>query len=705
MKILFRTCAVIATSCVVGAVAQASPQVELTFDDAGDGAGPATGDAIVNNLETKTGRYEEELIVATLVGTAVRSAITEGRYGRAADMVAGTGGLELAPWPTLSTTAIYVWLKVRDRSGGSVIAHGDSWDLHLEAGELVLGATDPVGDYKTLPTGAAWPADGDFHHLTFIAEAAEGALSIALAVDNDLQPPIVIDFLPEPTTAPLTIGAQGFDGLIDELLIRDDGVTDAIRFDRDPGRCPQGLTCAEEVIVVTPRDLGREVPVRLKWALDDALCPRGGGCPLLFNISGGNACPDDYADPASMRKLAALGFVAVTVDVYCEGDGATLTFPTETSQLIAVKDHLFGAGTYRDRIAGPEYMATGCSHGAGLVLRWALQEEDHPMRTFARSTALAGLCAHAAEAVCPAVIEAGLAKLGVTDLDPESALFHDAHERGYVEPFVTPELVRTREIARSWGKNLQGLVCDESTGVHRCNEEGLYGVTYSSLRFRDLWQRMEDESAPTGYFVEDHAEDCRHCANVNSKAFECGACFLQYGRSQMATACPAQCTSFDDPDITRGGPAAECPIEAGWYVDPLGDSGADPDSSPDTSSADDGDVADAEGDADTATAESERRGDSGGGCTSGVPVLPGLLFLVIVAVVRRPRRTSTLEPARRERLATDQAPPAEDMDRPRAPVELELVAQSPVEDLAPLSAAFDERLDGGHRLWRGVFAA
>jgi len=55
---------------------------------------------------------------------------------------------------------------------------------------------------------------------------------------------------------------------------------------------------------------------------------------------------------------------------------------------------------------------------------------------------------------------------------------------------LTPDTVATREFAAAWGLNLEGNVCNAG-GRSNCYEESMWGMTYSSRRIRDLWQRLQ----------------------------------------------------------------------------------------------------------------------------------------------------------------------------------------------------------------------
>jgi hypothetical protein len=303
--------------------------------------------------------------------------------------------------------------------------------------------------------------------------------------------------------------------------------------------------------------------------VDAFLCSATSPCPLLLIVSGGGKCADDYAPRGTVEYYAREGFVAVTVDPYCEGNPEFNLYPMETSQLVAAKNHLMSDSPLASRIDGPDYAATGCSHGCGSVTHLMVFEDDYPHRTFGNSCNLDWIfCAYAADALCPAT--GGYLEQRAIDLIGSLDWEHPIAAENYGQTPVsglTPEVTSTREFAAVWGTNLEGGLCNVD-GKSICFEESMWGMTYGSRRIRDLWQRLEPQDAPTGYFVENHEADCQHCATLDSPAFVCGACLLKHGRLGMVEACP-ECLSYEDASIDPGADALACPVEASWYLDPL----------------------------------------------------------------------------------------------------------------------------------------
>jgi hypothetical protein len=539
--------------------------LEITFDDGADGTGTHDGHAELDNMETSAGNLGAGLVTATFMGNSRRSALSEGRYGRAADFPSGQGGIEVIDFKPSPAAYFSMWLKPRSTSSGTIVGVAGSWEIGFEAGEIVASAVDPVNGRVTRPIGITWPTDGEFHHLAVFLEGSPQGVQAGAMLDFANPLTVSIAFVPVDSAEPMRLGT-GYDGLLDELVIDTREPNEGDLFDFSPTACPSGLTCLEEVITMTPRDFPHEVPVRFKSVYDPAVCTSTSPCPLAFDISGGNKCANDYDSPFAVAAIAAQEMFVVTVDLYCEGDQDTKNYPTETSQAIAVKNYMFNTSPLKDLITGPDYLATGCSHGAGTVAVWAMREEDHPARTYSRSTGGAGLCGYFAGEYCPAVAEYYQEFLGL-DVDPDDPKVREFHEDADLISMITPEIASTREIARSWGVNLEGPVCTES-GSYACNEEGQWAMTYASRRFRDVWEMNEPPDAPTGYFVEDHGADCRHCAPLNSAAGLCSLCFLRYGRVGMEAECP-DCLTYDDPTIQRGPPGEECPMDADWYTDPL----------------------------------------------------------------------------------------------------------------------------------------
>jgi hypothetical protein len=542
--------------------------IELSFDDADDGSGPHDGHAELDNMESQTPSLVHVGLTAVLTGTARRSAFEEGRYGRAADFPGGKGAIEIVGWEDVAggRYAVYMWVKPRAVDSGKLIELVGRFSIGFEDGRLIARAGRSDGSWSTHSLGAKLAADGEFHHVALEIDVENAALGVTLYLDFERAGETDVPMIPLDGTPIVRVGA-GLDGMIDELMISPRAVGAGDLFDYSPNDCPDRLSCLEEVIATVPTDFPHRVPVRFKSVYDPKLCTPNHPCPLLFDISGGGKCADDYS--GAVDVFARAGFVAVTVDLYCEGDDDTREYPTETSQLIAVKDYMFTASRLKGLVAGPAYHATGCSHGAGTVLAWSLRETDHPARTYARSAGIDGHCALHAGEFCPSIanrLERQVVQL-VGAHDDEDPRAQELHAINTNVEMATSEVVSSRQLALSWGINLEGPICRDD-GNPACNEEGLWAMRYGGRRLRDHWLAIEDDDQPTGYFVEDHSTDCRHCAVPSSPAFQCGLCLLVHGRGGMLSECPG-CLDYSDSDIEFGARADPCPIEASWYRDPV----------------------------------------------------------------------------------------------------------------------------------------
>ncbi len=530
--------------------AWAQYQLELTFDDQAEGTGEATGHAPVADLESGAN-------AARLVGPAIRSGITEGRYGRGVSTSRG-GWLEIGNLPPTPTTLVYMYVRPNDVSSGRLVSGPSPFFVGFRDGALIAAAGSPNG-LQTAEFGLSWPAETAFHHLGIRVQRSANETEIFVRLDFEDEYRVRFPF--SISNGPLRLG-EGLDGIIDEVIIGGREVATRSlaldRFNRMPQACVGDLACIEEVLTTTPPGLSHEVPVRMKTVYDPARCTSRTPCPLAIEISGGGNCPNDYGHPDEIATLVALGFVVTTIDPYCEAGVPRFVPEKELPQLIVAKDYIFTQSAVRDRVEGPDYVASGCSHGADAVMIWSLYEEDHPARTFARSATGAGVCGHLAGKVCG---------FDPQNLDLQSPMIRSIHELSDFVGQITPQVAASREIARTWGVNLEGPVCN-ADGSFACQEEGNFPNTYASRRFRTVWERREPAQAPTGYFVEDVSADCQHCATFDSEAFRCGACLLRHGRAGMQTACP-RCLSYEAPTIDHGGPAELCPLEASWYQDPL----------------------------------------------------------------------------------------------------------------------------------------
>ena len=590
---------------------EAQYQAEVTFDD-----WPAHG---LNKPECNNMESPSEVTV-TLQGTAWRSKMDEGYYGQAAELFGGVDSVLFENYSFRGAFIAHFWLKVDATEVGVLIADPGRWELRLDGGEVAMHVTDTSGATALLTPTHTWADDGAYHHVTLSATGLDATPQFTLTVDFDTVVTMAAA-TPLGSSSGTVVMGEGMHGLIDEVILANNSVAtlsaEQDRFNRDPDYCPEGLTCLETVYNLLPRAYTREIPVRFKTVFDPLLCSAATPCPLLFALQGGGACSNDYAMPSDLIPMASYGFIIVTIDPYCEASGETFVPETEVSQFDSVKEVVLSFHPYTSHIASGEFAATGCSHGAEAVLLWAMTEDDPPVRTFIRSAGVAGFCPAVAGKICG--VQGGTDSLPV---DIESTAAQEYHAATDAVGMISHAITREIEMARSWGVNLEGPLCPEA-GELGCKEEGLWGMTYASRRFKTVWQAYESAESPTGYFVEDVGADCRHCAPPGSVAFECGMCLLMHGRTAMELECP-DCLLYSDDSIQEGGEAEACPLEASWYEDPLENL---PD--PDAGTQDAG--SDAEPDGDTITPG----GSTGCTCTThGTAPLPfsALLLMALLAL-------------------------------------------------------------------------
>jgi hypothetical protein len=530
-------------------------QAEISFDDQIDHSTIPE----LNNMET------DSPVSVNFEGDARRSLITEGVYGRAADFPTAGGAVVFNNYNWTERFIAHFWIQARNSNSGQLIGQEGRWGLNLNSGNLDLVVTDTMGATSILSPSSPWPSDGEFHHITLTINSVDATPVFTITLDFDT----VITITPSPllatSSSPLKMGV-GLDGMIDEVILANrlfaSLTEDQDRFNRDSEYCPEGSVCFEETFFYVPRTFTHQVPVRFKTIYDPLLCSETNPCPILFAIQGGSACNNDYAMPSDVVPMVEQGFLVVTIDPYCEGNGNTFLPETEVSQFVAVKDHMYDFSTASSMILDENYLATGCSHGAEAVMIWAMREPDHPARTFARSAGVSGYCAKVSGNLCGQ--PGGTENLQI-DIESTEAIEHMADTD--VVGMISTQVVSTREIARSWGVNTEGPVCP-SAGVAGCMEEGFWGMTYGSRRFKTVWQAYENPAAPSGYFIQDIGDDCRHCAPPDSEAFRCGMCMLYHGRQNMEAECP-KCLTYEDPTIEIGQEGESCPIESTWYEDPI----------------------------------------------------------------------------------------------------------------------------------------
>lgn len=575
------TVVVLALGGLLAAQGRAYGLVEASFDDSGTGGEVLNADGDVSSAWRPL----------RFLGQAHRSEIDQGRYGRAAVLGGGEDAVQLPqfyfPTPGLG---LMVWLKPDDNTRGWILLGEKSLGLRLHHGEIQVAEYRPASkDYLYRGSGLTLPADGHFHHLMAFFDSSTRKVylmvdfqGVATAVG-----PLTVQAPPTNQT-PWSVG-RGFVGLVDELLLGSKPPFDHTgrptanaALDWMPEHCGgDDLRCVEQVFVMTPNGWMQPEPVRYKVIYDPSVCSPANPCPLLFKISGGGSCANDYV---LSGDFARRGFVVATVDPFCEISASYGGFPTESSQLVEVKDRIFdrqrtphiGDTPVLDLIAGSDYLATGGSHGGGAVSSWAFLEQDYPARTFAQSGgAFSYHCAYHYGGLCPRYMQQYDELLWGShphnDTDPRT---YDIHRRIELIEQVDSAFVTSREFGASWGVDTspETPVC-KPNGDADCFEEGM-AITYSSRRLRDAWQRAEPLDAPTGFFFENQNGDCVH-GYSNAQQLDCVSCFLHHGRAAMASRCP-QCLQ-----LPAGGPAGACDIACtptgGCVIGGHGDGGVGPD--------------------------------------------------------------------------------------------------------------------------------
>ncbi len=384
--------------------------VEIGFDDGNDETGVATGDATLLNVSAEASLLVATPVLPRLIGDALRTKIDEGRYGRGARLDGQGDGIELTGFQTLATAwTFYGYVRVDDNSSGWLFLAPKSIGFRLNQGVVEVAVYDATnGTFSGIPTTHTIAADGAFHQLLMYVDPTSriASVSVDLATGDPKGPFSAI----APVQGEPVVGLD-LKGIVDEIFITPGLPDDNDLFDFVPTYCGKGqgsLICAEESAIVTPEDWPRDEPVRYKTVLDPAQCSASSPCPLLIAMSDGGSCNDDYERVAAVTRFAKAGFHVVTVDPYCDASEEFYKkrFPSETSQVVFVKNRLFDSSyAFQSAIQGTNYVASGCSHGANVVARLALQEDDYPLRTFVRSGFMAMHCAyHAADdGLCPMI--------------------------------------------------------------------------------------------------------------------------------------------------------------------------------------------------------------------------------------------------------------------------------------------------------------
>ena len=243
------------TAVVVAASsAWAGVQAELTFDDGPDFSGNADGRSLIENLNGTGWRFE-------FVGGAMRSAITDGRYGRAA-LLPGQGHIDIGfppDLPPLPDFLLFLWVRA-DVGDGSIFGATGSLEIKLVANEVVLEYVDQAGQTVPHATGKMIPSDGAFHQLgvEFTGQS--------LVTDVDFAgPPDELGGVSELKAFTTGTMGLGLTGMLDEFLLarieKTKKSTTGFKvweridylIDRNPAECGDPLlSCREDVIFHPP---------------------------------------------------------------------------------------------------------------------------------------------------------------------------------------------------------------------------------------------------------------------------------------------------------------------------------------------------------------------------------------------------------------------------------------------------------------------
>ncbi|MFC1609796.1 hypothetical protein ACFL6C_02470 [Myxococcota bacterium] len=135
-------------------------------------------------------------------------------------------------------------------------------------------------------------------------------------------------------------------------------------------------------------------------------------------------------------------------------------------------------------VANEDYLATGCSHGGGVVTQWAVQEIDHPARTFAVSGANLSIHCTYHFGFCPwfqqQVDEALEMSWPHDDSDPR---MYDIHRDVEKLHLIDAELTRSRELGASWGDDPGSSHYNDLTEI------------YAQARHKPFWFEREEVEA------------------------------------------------------------------------------------------------------------------------------------------------------------------------------------------------------------------
>ncbi len=574
------------------------PGVELSFDDGPDGSNDDTCDDVPPGLDcyplrntAAEGPDDEPFdptgpsLQITFEGNAERTGVndTDGLYGRAVEFLGGTtDSIRVTSlYSSYNTPDLHAFWALDDPDEGAFWREECRFEVRLNQGDFEIEVwKDGCVESETYSSSVSWPTDTDWHHLA-IHRFVDGSNQHKFAVSIDFaQPATTVATIEPPDLLPSNVYfGKGMDGRLDELQAANFAPGPESRFDYDKTYCGKdaaaNTTCTEDVAYADGTGLDQfdwDVPVRYKIVYDDTACTSQNPCPVVFALSGGGSCADNYPRQDDLINRLVEGpspqLAVVAVDPICWAFGFS-SYPDEITQMLVVKDAL-GSLDYLD-LTG-DYYATGCSHGANNVLEWAVLNEavlagDRPARVFVRSPTDHGEHVHCEyhESWCGEKEESfDKVRFGLgTECDlfapwphPHSQCVTDFFDDPVRDAFideVSTTLAEDYEIGRSWGAAWGGAaypVCGSgSPSETLCVEEGGFAATDGGRQFRDKWRSVEPENDPTGYFIENDSAHCQHCS-LNSDQLDCVVEFLKGGRSGLSQ----DCLDLDVP----GESAADC---------------------------------------------------------------------------------------------------------------------------------------------------
>ncbi len=576
-------------------VAAEIPGIELSFDDGTDGSDddPTTGHKLKNTAAEGSDAepFDENgpQLQITFEGSAARTYIadTDALHGRAAEFFGGaTDAIKVTSLYTgFYTPTLYAWWHLDDSTDGIFWKEDCRFEVGLDGQHKIYVKVydESSCSATTYTSDITWPNTTDWHHLIvhqYLDPTPQYnfGLWVDFGADTDT---LATDAPPAGLPSAIYFGL-GIDGRVDELQAAKFGPNSDSKFDYDPEYCGADLgantVCDEKVATADGDDLeeiGWDVPVRYKIIYDDTVCTTNDPCRVVFALSGGGGCADNYPRQDDLiNRLVELdtgtepGLAVVAVDPICWAFGFS-SYPDEITQVLAVKAALASSVNFVD-VSG-EYYATGCSHGANNVLDWGILNEaepasDRPDRVFVRSpsdhgehvdceyhTSWCGVRQRLYDEVHFGDDGITCQDAGGWEHDHEVTCIGDFFENqvAWIEP-LDSTLTANVEVGRSWGAVISpNTACDGANPSNiLCPEVGGFAATDGGRQFRDAWRSLEPSPGQTGYFIENRENNCQHCS-LTSDQLDCVVEYLEGGRSSLSAGCISE-------DVVPGVAAEDC---------------------------------------------------------------------------------------------------------------------------------------------------